>query len=110
MTDRIPPRLIEASEIDASRLAGSSFWQIPVDAILAFEQRRDDARRSADEHALRLTPRALRLSSDGGMHPEPFSISRSFFLARGSAGHPSVDLPRGIPWNSRCCSRGSADI
>lgn len=44
-------RLIEAGEIDASRLEGSSYWQIPVDALLSFEQRRDQARRVADEHS-----------------------------------------------------------
>lgn len=44
-------RLIEAGEIDASRLPGSSYWRIPTDALVAFERRRDEARRIADEHS-----------------------------------------------------------
>jgi excisionase family DNA binding protein len=44
-------RLIEAGEIDAHRLTGSSYWRIPVDALLAFEQQRAEARRVADEHS-----------------------------------------------------------
>jgi excisionase family DNA binding protein len=41
-------RLINAGEIDARKLEGSGYWQIPLGAVLAFEERRDHARRSAE--------------------------------------------------------------
>lgn len=42
-------RLINAGEIEAEKLPGSSYWQIPLDAVLAFEERRMEARRRSDE-------------------------------------------------------------
>lgn len=42
-------RLINAGEIEAEKLPGSSYWQIPLDAVLAFEERRSAAGRRADE-------------------------------------------------------------
>lgn len=42
-------RLIQAGELAADKLPGSSYWQIPAGSILAFEERRDAARRRADE-------------------------------------------------------------
>lgn len=41
-------RLIDAGEIAADRVSGSS-WQIPLSAVLAFEERRAEADRSAAE-------------------------------------------------------------
>jgi excisionase family DNA binding protein len=42
-------RLIEAGELPAERLPGSSYWQIPAHALDAFEERRAAARRGADD-------------------------------------------------------------
>lgn len=42
-------RLINANEIEAEKLPGSSYWQIPLSAVLAFEDRRATARERADE-------------------------------------------------------------
>lgn len=47
-------RLINARELEAHKLPGSGYWQIPLTAVLAFEQRREHARRRADEHAIAL--------------------------------------------------------
>jgi excisionase family DNA binding protein len=44
-------RLIDAGEFDAQRMPGSSYWQIPVASVLAFEQRREQARQESDEFA-----------------------------------------------------------
>jgi excisionase family DNA binding protein len=41
-------RLIGAGELDAQRLPGSGYWQIPAASIIALEERRDHARRNAD--------------------------------------------------------------
>ena len=42
-------RLINAGEIEAERMAGSSYWRIPLSAVLAFEERMAEADRSAGE-------------------------------------------------------------
>lgn len=42
-------RLINAGEIEAEQVTGSSHWQIPLSAVLAFEERRAEADRSARE-------------------------------------------------------------
>lgn len=42
-------RLIHAGNLAADKLAGSSYWQIPFGSVLAFEERREAARRRADE-------------------------------------------------------------
>jgi excisionase family DNA binding protein len=42
-------RLINAGEIEAERMAGSSYWQIPLSAVLAFEERMAEADRLAGE-------------------------------------------------------------
>lgn len=42
-------RLIDGGEFDAQRMPGSSYWQIPVASVLAFEQRRGRARQQSDE-------------------------------------------------------------
>jgi excisionase family DNA binding protein len=42
-------RLIAAVQLDAERLAGSSYWKIPLSAVLAFEDKRADAARRSDE-------------------------------------------------------------
>lgn len=42
-------RLINAGEIAAERMAGSSYWRIPLSAVLAFEERMAEADRSAGE-------------------------------------------------------------
>lgn len=44
-------RLIHAGELAADKLPGSSYWQIPVGSVLAFEERREAARRRSDELA-----------------------------------------------------------
>ena len=41
--------LIDAGKIEAARMAGSSYWQIPLSAVLAFEERMAEADRSAAE-------------------------------------------------------------
>lgn len=41
-------RLIEAGELPAQQMPGSTYWQIPVSAIVAFEQERHRARQEAD--------------------------------------------------------------
>jgi excisionase family DNA binding protein len=42
-------RLINAGELDAQRMPGSNYWQIPVASLLALEQRRERARQQSDE-------------------------------------------------------------
>ena len=42
-------RLINAGELEAHKLPGSSYWQISLAAVLAFEERREQARARADE-------------------------------------------------------------
>ena len=42
-------RLINAGKIEAERMAGSSYSQIPLSAVLAFEGRMAEADRSASE-------------------------------------------------------------
>lgn len=42
-------RLINAGEIEAQKLPGSSYWQIPLHAVLAFEQRMAEADSTASE-------------------------------------------------------------
>lgn len=42
-------RLIQAGELPADKLPGSSYWQIPVGSVLAFEERREAARQHADD-------------------------------------------------------------
>jgi excisionase family DNA binding protein len=42
-------RLINAGELEARKLPGSSYWQIPVATVLAFEERRERASQMADE-------------------------------------------------------------
>jgi excisionase family DNA binding protein len=42
-------RLIQAGELAADKLPGSSYWQIPLSGVLAFEERREAARRRSDE-------------------------------------------------------------
>ncbi len=41
--------LIDAGRIEAGRTAGSSYWQIPLSAVSAFEERMAEADRSAAE-------------------------------------------------------------
>jgi len=42
-------RLINAGELEARKLPGSSYWQIPLAAVLAFEERGRRAGEMADE-------------------------------------------------------------
>jgi len=42
-------RLINAGRIEAERMAGSSYWRVPLSSVLAFEERRAEADRSAAE-------------------------------------------------------------
>jgi excisionase family DNA binding protein len=42
-------RLINAGELVAEKLPGSSYWQIPLEAVAGFEERRAAARRRSDE-------------------------------------------------------------
>ena len=42
-------RLIQAGEMQAEQMPGSSYWQIPVAELERFEERREAARRHADE-------------------------------------------------------------
>lgn len=42
-------RLIEAGELEGEQLPNSTHWKIPLRAVLAFEQRREEAERRADE-------------------------------------------------------------
>lgn len=44
-------RLIEAGELAADELPGTSGWQISLRSVLDFEERRAIARQQADEHA-----------------------------------------------------------
>lgn len=44
-------RLIGAGELEAEKLPGSTYWQIPVSTVIAFEQRSERAREHADAHA-----------------------------------------------------------
>ncbi len=44
-------RLIQAGELPADKLPGSSGWSIPLESVHAFEERREIARHQADEHA-----------------------------------------------------------
>ncbi|MDW5593416.1 helix-turn-helix domain-containing protein [Conexibacter stalactiti] len=41
-------RLIEAGEMEARKLPGSSYWRIPLATVLAFEERRERAGERAD--------------------------------------------------------------
>ena len=41
-------RLINAGELEARKLPGSSYWQIPLATVLAFEQRSERAGERAD--------------------------------------------------------------
>jgi len=41
-------RLIEAGELEAGKLPGSSYWWIPLATVLAFEERRERAGERAD--------------------------------------------------------------
>lgn len=41
-------RLIEAGELEARKLPGSSYWRIPLATVLAFEERREQAGKRAD--------------------------------------------------------------
>jgi excisionase family DNA binding protein len=41
-------RLINAGELEAQKLPGSSYWQIPLGTALAFEERREHAREQSD--------------------------------------------------------------
>jgi hypothetical protein len=47
-------RLIEADELPARQMPGSSYWKLPLSGIVAFETRRDRARREADAFAAEL--------------------------------------------------------
>lgn len=42
-------RLINASELEARRLSTSNYWRIPVASVLAFEERCERGRETADE-------------------------------------------------------------
>lgn len=42
-------RLIGAGELPAEKLPGSSYWQIPLGSVLAFEERRAAVRKRAEE-------------------------------------------------------------
>lgn len=42
-------RLINGGELDAQRMPGSSYWQIPLASVLAFEERHERAQRRSDE-------------------------------------------------------------
>jgi hypothetical protein len=42
-------RLINADELPAEKLANSSYWRIPAASVVAFEERREQVRRQADE-------------------------------------------------------------
>jgi hypothetical protein len=42
-------RLIDAGELPAEKLANSSYWSIPAASVVAFEERREQVRRQADE-------------------------------------------------------------
>ena len=42
-------RLINAGELEARRLPGSSYWRIPLATVLALEERRERGREMADE-------------------------------------------------------------
>jgi excisionase family DNA binding protein len=42
-------RLIEAGELEGEQLPNSTHWKIPLHAVLAFEQRREEAEKRADE-------------------------------------------------------------
>jgi excisionase family DNA binding protein len=41
-------RLINAGELRAQRLSGSSYWQIPLSSVLSFEKQRERARAISD--------------------------------------------------------------
>ncbi len=41
-------RLIDADELEAVRLHGSSHWKVPARSLIAFEQRRQRAKERAD--------------------------------------------------------------
>jgi excisionase family DNA binding protein len=42
-------RLIDYGELSAEQLPNSTHWKIPLRAVLAFEQRREEAEKRADE-------------------------------------------------------------
>jgi excisionase family DNA binding protein len=41
-------RLIEAGELRGERMEGSRYWKVPLREVIAFEERRDQAREQAD--------------------------------------------------------------
>jgi excisionase family DNA binding protein len=41
-------RLIEAGDLRGERLEGSRYWKVPLSEVIAFEERRDQARAKAD--------------------------------------------------------------
>jgi excisionase family DNA binding protein len=41
-------RLVNAGELPGERLANSTYWRIPAVSVLAFEERREQAREHAD--------------------------------------------------------------
>jgi excisionase family DNA binding protein len=41
-------RLINAGELQAQKLPGSSYWRIPLSSVLAFEENRERARELSD--------------------------------------------------------------
>jgi len=54
-------RLINAGELEARKLPGSSYWQIPLAAVLAFEERSARAGQIADEFSRSLDAQAAPL-------------------------------------------------
>lgn len=42
-------RLMGGGVLEAEKMAGSSYWQIPVASVIAFEDQREQARRESDE-------------------------------------------------------------
>jgi excisionase family DNA binding protein len=47
-------RLVNAGELRAQRLSGSSYWQIPLSSVLTFEEQRERARELSDAFSLDL--------------------------------------------------------
>jgi excisionase family DNA binding protein len=47
-------RLIDAGEIEATQMPGSSHWKVPAASVIAFEKRREQAREQADEFSREL--------------------------------------------------------
>jgi excisionase family DNA binding protein len=42
-------RLIGGGVLEAEKMPGSSYWQIPLASVIVFEEQREQARRQADE-------------------------------------------------------------